>query len=327
MRAAIWPAQLAAITATASIATRNTRSLNVSNAMTDAPPRSAVPGCRGATRSADKVRSAVNPAASPETRNHGIDEAHQLRAEATAARATLTPIVRLCVAPAMAAIVPREQVAPIVTAMAELTMSTVAQSERRLLCALLRERGPSAPTLCAGWTTRDLAAHLFVREREPLAAGGLVLPPLKPVLQSRMTAAAAKPWEELVAALEQGPPAPMRWIDGSANLVEFVVHREDVRRAGAHSHSETAEDRDEPTLVLIWQRLRSAAPLMFRAMPVTLLWPGHGQIDTRPRQAHRVILSGSPVDLLLVATGRTAPVDVSGDSAAVASFNSQKRGF
>ena len=36
--------------------------------------------------------------------------------------------------------------------------------ERLGLCDLLLELGPEAPTLCAGWTTADLAAHLVLRE-------------------------------------------------------------------------------------------------------------------------------------------------------------------
>ena len=47
--------------------------------------------------------------------------------------------------------------------------------ERRELCDLLEEVGPDAPTLCEGWTTFDLAAHLAVRERDLRAAPGILL--------------------------------------------------------------------------------------------------------------------------------------------------------
>src|SRR5262249_60545235 len=43
------------------------------------------------------------------------------------------------------------------------------------LCDTLERVGPAAPTLCEGWTTADLAAHLVVRERKPLAGPGIVL--------------------------------------------------------------------------------------------------------------------------------------------------------
>src|SRR5512146_3013508 len=49
-------------------------------------------------------------------------------------------------------------------------------TERAQLCDLLGELGPGAPTLIAPWAARDLAAHLVLREREPAAGPGLVLP-------------------------------------------------------------------------------------------------------------------------------------------------------
>jgi len=48
--------------------------------------------------------------------------------------------------------------------------------ERAPLCDLLDELGPQAPTLLDRWTTRDLAAHLVLREHDLLAAPGLVVP-------------------------------------------------------------------------------------------------------------------------------------------------------
>ena len=48
--------------------------------------------------------------------------------------------------------------------------------ERAQLSDLLDEFGPEAPTLLAPWTTRDLAAHLVLREHDSLADPGLVLP-------------------------------------------------------------------------------------------------------------------------------------------------------
>ena len=53
---------------------------------------------------------------------------------------------------------------------------SLASRERAALCDLFAEVGPDAPTLCAGWTTRDLAAHLLVRERRPWASAGIVVP-------------------------------------------------------------------------------------------------------------------------------------------------------
>ena len=48
-------------------------------------------------------------------------------------------------------------------------MTSIAAHERMLLCALAQQLGPDEPTLCAGWTVRDLVAHLLVREGSPAA--------------------------------------------------------------------------------------------------------------------------------------------------------------
>ena len=51
--------------------------------------------------------------------------------------------------------------------------------ERAALCDTLEKYGPDAPTLCAGWLTLDLAAHLVAREARSDAAIGLVFPPAR----------------------------------------------------------------------------------------------------------------------------------------------------
>ena len=62
---------------------------------------------------------------------------------------------------------------------------SVAQRERAALVEILRAVGPDAPTLCEGWTTRDLVAHLVVRERRPDALPGLVFGPLRVLHRTR----------------------------------------------------------------------------------------------------------------------------------------------
>ncbi len=52
------------------------------------------------------------------------------------------------------------------------------REERLALCGLLEKTGPDAPTLCEGWNTGDLAAHLVLRERRPDAAAGILGGPL-----------------------------------------------------------------------------------------------------------------------------------------------------
>ena len=43
------------------------------------------------------------------------------------------------------------------------------------LSDLLDDLGPDQPTLCEGWTTSAMAAHLVVRERQPLAMPGILV--------------------------------------------------------------------------------------------------------------------------------------------------------
>ena len=62
----------------------------------------------------------------------------------------------------------------------------------------MRAAGPEAPTLCAGWTTRDLAAHLVVREARPDAAAGIVLPALASRMEELRLREAERPWDELL---------------------------------------------------------------------------------------------------------------------------------
>ena len=47
--------------------------------------------------------------------------------------------------------------------------------------------GPDRPTLCAGWSARDLLAHLLVRERVPWGAPGILVPALAPVTERAPT--------------------------------------------------------------------------------------------------------------------------------------------
>ena len=93
--------------------------------------------------------------------------------------------------------------------------------------------GPDVPTLCEGWSTADLAAHLVVRERRPDSGPGLVWPPLaghtekvRRAVRDRMS------WDKLVETVRRGPPLLLRPFDGPMNTVELFIHVEDVRRAG-----------------------------------------------------------------------------------------------
>ena len=112
----------------------------------------------------------------------------------------------------------------------------VSQSERVALADLLEQLGPDQPTRCEGWTTRDLATHLVVRDRRPDAMPGVVVGgPFAGWTAKVQARAARRPFGELVAEVRSGPPAwvPTSWpaVDRLVNTVEMVIHHEDVRRA------------------------------------------------------------------------------------------------
>src|ERR1700748_3163976 len=108
---------------------------------------------------------------------------------------------------------------------------TAAQRERSALVDTLRIVGPDAPTLCAGWTTRDLAAHLVVRERRPDASAGQMIPPLAGHGEHVRGQMAPRPYESVVALVRTPPwwsPVSNPLTDEMFNGLEFFIHHEDV---------------------------------------------------------------------------------------------------
>src|ERR671916_591983 len=53
-----------------------------------------------------------------------------------------------------------------------MSAAQIADAERRDLAGLFLRLGPDEPTLCGDWSTRELAAHLVLRERRLVAAAG-----------------------------------------------------------------------------------------------------------------------------------------------------------
>lgn len=206
---------------------------------------------------------------------------------------------------------------------------TTARRERTELADLMAELGPAAPTLCEGWTTRDLAAHLVLRERRPDAAPGIVLGgPLAGWTEKVQRGLVGQTWDRLVAQVRSGPPlySPFRLVDRVANATEFLVHHEDVRRAqpGWEPRTLPAGVQDET-----WRQLRLVGRLGYRRSPVgvVLRRPG-GQTVTVRRGPRPVTLTGDPLELLLHAFGRDeVRVDTDGAPADVEAVLGLSRGF
>ncbi|MFI2614167.1 TIGR03085 family metal-binding protein [Streptomyces sp. NPDC018584] len=208
-------------------------------------------------------------------------------------------------------------------------MSTHAKRERLLLADLLEAQGPEAPTLCEGWRTRDLAAHVVVRERRADAAGGLLIKQLAGRLERVQAEFAAKPYEELIQLIRTGPPRlspfSLKQLDEASNALEFYIHTEDVRRA---QPDWTPRALDPVFSDALWSRLERTARLVGRKSPVGLVLR---RPDGRTAVAHRgtpvVTATGEPSELLLFAYGRQEAADVSleGDKDAIAALHETKQ--
>ena len=146
---------------------------------------------------------------------------------------------------------------------------SLASDERTAICDEFTRLGPDRPTLCAGWTSRDLLAHLLVRERQPWVAPGLVISALSPLVERATAGYAATPWSEMVEALRSGPPSwsPFRVgkVDEFANGVEFFVHHEDLRRGEPGWEPRPPDPARDGAL---WKLLQRMGGMLYRRSPV-----------------------------------------------------------
>jgi len=202
-------------------------------------------------------------------------------------------------------------------------MTRFARVERHDLCDTFENVGPDAPTLCPPWLTRDLAAHLVVRERRPDVAPAIVIPAMAGRLHRVQNEYAAWDWPRLINEVRTGPPAwsptSLGAVDEAVNTAEFFVHHEDVLRGAAHWN---ARARPVDLEAALWGIVSRIARLQFaRAkVGVTLVAPSYGQ-----RQVHAktgigtVVITGKPGELLLYSFGRrsVAQIDASGSEEAL----------
>lgn len=212
------------------------------------------------------------------------------------------------------------------------TRPTTARAERAALVDLLAQVGPDAPTLCGGWRTRDLAAHLVLRERRPDAALGIMVGPLGSWTRRVQRGLAGQDWDALLAQVRTGPP---RWspaalgpVDEAVNTVEFYVHHEDVRRGG---EGWARRDLDARTAADLWSALTRSARFLLRRCPVGVVavptdGPGAGT-ETRLRGGDPLVSVGGPVgEIVLAVYGRaTTDLELSGPVQAIEAFQTYPR--
>jgi uncharacterized protein (TIGR03085 family) len=205
-------------------------------------------------------------------------------------------------------------------------MTRFASSERQGLCDTFELVGPDAPTLCSPWRTRDLAAHLVVRERRPDVAAGIWLPAMAGRLEKVQNGYAAWQWTRLVNEVRSGPPAwspaSLGRVDEAMNTAEFFVHHEDVLRGGPDW---TARELPGDLESALWGIVSKVARMQLARsrVGVVLVAPSYGE-----RQVHAktglgtVELTGTPGELLLYSFGRrnVAQLKVSGSDEALAAI-------
>jgi uncharacterized protein (TIGR03085 family) len=192
-------------------------------------------------------------------------------------------------------------------------MTNYARRERSELADLLLQAGPDAPTLCAGWTTRDLAAHLVVRERRPDASLTMLIPPLAGHGEHVRKAKAAQPYERVVAEVRTPPwwsAVSNPLTDEMFNTLEFFIHHEDVRRRAPGWEPRVLDAGEQKA---IWKGVRFAARTGLRRLrvPMLLRAPGFGEVrvgDPEPQAT----LTAEPSELAMFVSGRqrAARVDI-----------------
>lgn len=216
---------------------------------------------------------------------------------------------------------------------------TLARTERAALADLFDELGPDQPTLCEGWDTGELLAHLLVRERRADAALGLVVGPLKGWLARVSAGYRQRPWSAQVELFRSGPPmwSPARWgpLDEKINGLEFFIHHEDARRGQPNWEPRAL---DGPTRDALIQMLASrfvSGRLKKIGVPVT------ARLNDEPDQLDRpiilapaanldiaaappgVVLHGGLAEIVLWLAGRSeVRIEFAGDAADVARVRS-----
>ena len=204
--------------------------------------------------------------------------------------------------------------------------------EREHLADLLDDLGPSAPTLLAPWTARDLAAHLVLREHDFLAAPGLVVPGAWNRFAERRRASLTRmDFRLLVSTIRSGPPRGffrLGWVRSVPNLNEFFVHHEDVRRANGRGSRLNPPELD----AALWHNVSRASWFLARRLRgagLELEWAGTVNMVRARRGEPTVHISGLPGELLLYLFGRqsAAHVEVAGPANAVEAVRQSRFGM
>lgn len=207
---------------------------------------------------------------------------------------------------------------------------SLARRERHDLCDLALQLGPDAPTLCGGWSVRDLVAHLLVREHGVVAALGIAVPFLSGWTDRSMQRVSRRPLPAMVERLREPglTPYALPVVERVANTLEYLVHHEDIRRAqpGWSPRDLARADQD-----LVWKLVTLPGKGLVRGAGVPVVIARSdvpGARTTLRAGSDPVVLTGLPSEITLVLFGRDQVRDVSfeGPPERVASFQEADRG-
>ena len=182
--------------------------------------------------------------------------------------------------------------------------------ERAAMCDTFDKYGAEAPTLCEGWLTLDLAAHLVAREARSDAAIGLVVPAFAGHLQRVMDSYKTKGYDTLVGMLRTGPP----WMHrtgplATANVNENFIHHEDVRRANGEGPRVLDTDMSD----VLWKMLGfGVRKKRLHGVAFTLRTPD-GREKVITKEGEPVVMTGEPGELALFMSGRKESAVVTHD--------------
>lgn len=190
-------------------------------------------------------------------------------------------------------------------------------SERQALVTALQEKGPEADTLCEGWNTHDLAVHVVARDARPDLVFGQDLPLVGDAARAGYQKYEQLSFSELVDRIDAGVPAwhpaQARPVDEALNTVEFLVHTEDVLRAGPEADSRPRRDIPAEVRQKVWDQASRTVFLgaaRTRRQRITYLSPGYGSVTHGRSGEPMIVIEGAPEELVLWAFGRDEVAEV-----------------
>lgn len=210
-----------------------------------------------------------------------------------------------------------------------------AEISRDAMAETLLAAGPTASTLCEGWESRHLAAHLVLREHSGWAAG-LFIKPLSHGMRThldRMAAEAEDPasYARLIVRFRMGPgrlsPLRVPSVDAAANILEYFVHTEDVRRARTDWSPRFLHPGYDQRL---WKLLIQRAGMLYRGAGVgVILVRPDGRRKVVRRGDDAVAVHGGVGELVMHAFGRpeAALITYEGSENAVARLRAHRAGI